>query len=208
MPYWDGYGYGYMWWANVDETDRKYGMYAALGYGGHMIAVLPQDDLVIVNRTNTYLGETASSADLLRLIDAILDAKVSPPKAEPKLVPLEVAPKDTEVQRDSSIRLEDYAGSFEFDSEEVFVESIPYVIGDMIGPSVRIEAEGRRMLMIDNLGQKFVLVPRTRTEFLIEDMEIPVIFEIDEKGRPLGITLDASPAWKIAGRRAAGKPTQ
>jgi hypothetical protein len=38
-------------------------------------------------------------------------------------------------------------------------------------------------------------------EFLVEDMEIPAVFEIDERGCAIRITLDASPAWKVSGKR-------
>lgn len=201
-PYWEGHGYGYMWWVNVDETDGKHGMYAALGYGGHMIAVLPDQDLVVVNRTNTYLGEEAGRDDLMRLVDAIVEARESSPKPDPMLVPLE-APKDT-VEIDTTVRLDSYAASFDLEKEEIFAESIPYVMGDIIGHRVRLEPRGDRMLMTDDLGQRFFLIPRSKTVFLIEDMEVPVVFELDEEGRPVRIALEAGPAWRITGRRASG----
>ena len=201
VPHREGDGYGYMWWVNVDERDRKFGMYSALGYGGHMIAVLPKENTVFVNRANTYLGKSTERIELLQLIDAILEAKVSPPRAKPHLVPLQIQPDKNVAEQDSLLRLEDYQESFRFDNEEVFVSTIPYVIGDMIGQSVRIKVDGRRLLMIDNLGQKFFLIPRSPTEFLVEDMEILVLFEMDDRARPVSITLNASPAWRISGER-------
>jgi len=204
---WDGFGYGYMWWVNVDESDPKFGMYAASGYGGHMIAVLPGEDLVFVNRANTYLGEMTEKAVLLRLIDAFLEARVSSPKAAPKLLSLGILGGERGAQErpapepDSRVKLGDYAASFEFEGEKVFVETIPYVIGDMIGRRVRIEPAGDHAIMTDDLGQKFVLTPLSKTEFLIEDMEIPAVFELDDGGLPVGITLDAGPAWRVFGRR-------
>ncbi len=202
VPYWEEYGYSYLWWVIVDETDRKFGMYAARGYGGHMIAVLPEENLVIVNRANTYLGESTESNDLHQLIDAILDAKVSPPKVKPHLAPLKIQPSKVVTEPDVSISLGDYAEFFQFDNEEIFVSTIPYIIGDMIGQSVRIEVDRHRLLMIDNLGQKFFLIPNNSpTEFRIEDMEIAVIFEMDDQARPVRIMLDASPAWRISGKR-------
>ncbi len=201
ISYWDGYGYGYMWWVNIDETDGKYGMYAALGFGGHMIAVLPSKNLVFVHRSNTYLYETVEKADFLKLIDAVLDAKVSPPRAAPALVPLEAQPERIAAGPDVPIRLEVYEGSFEFVSEEIFKDAISLIIGDMIGGSVRIEIDRGRLLMTDNLGQKFFLDPRSPTEFLVEDMELPVLFEMNDEGRAVGITLDGSPAWRITGKR-------
>ena len=205
---WDGFGYGYMWWVDVDESDPKLGMYAASGYGGHMIAVLPEQDLVFVNRTNTYLGETTQRADLLRLIDAVLEARVSSPKADPELLPLKTREDERGAHErpgagpDFGGRLEDYVASFEFEGEEVFVETIPYVIGDMIGGSVRIKVREGRPHMTDDLGQEFLLTPLSKTEFLIEDMEIPVVFELDDGGRPVEITLDGGPAWRVFGRRS------
>ncbi len=201
VPYRKGYGYGYMWWVNTDEADRKYGMYAALGYGGHIIAVLPKENMVFVHRSNTYLNETTSMAELLQLIDALLDAKVSSPQSKPNIIPLEVQLKRATAEMDFPIRLEDYEESFQFDTEELLVSTIPYIIGDMIGQRVQIEVDRQRLLMTDNLGQKFVLIPRSPTEFLIEDMEIPVLFEMNDEARPVRITLDGSPAWRIFGGR-------
>ncbi len=55
--------------------------------------------------------------------------------------------------------------------------------------------------MTDDLGQTFVLIPRSPVELVIEDMEIPVLFDLGDEGRPTAITLDASPAWKVSGKR-------
>lgn len=207
VSYWEGYGYGYMWWVNIDETDRKYGMYAALGFGGHMIAVLPSEKMVFVHRSNTYLYETVEKADFLALIDAVLDAKVSPPRASSAVVPLEAPPERIAAVSDVPVRLGDYEGSFEFVREELLDSTIPLIIGDMIAQSVRIEVDRQRLLMTDNLGQKFYLDPRSPTEFLVEDMELPVLFEMNDEGRPVGITLDGSPAWRITGKRT-GPPRE
>jgi hypothetical protein len=205
VPDWRGYGYGYMWWVNIDERDRKYGMYAALGYGGHMIAVLPEQNLVVVNRANTYLGEETEKDALLKLIDLVLDAKVSPEKAEPHLVQLDIHSTMIAEKLDSSVQLERYTGSFEFDDESVVRNTIPYVIGDMIGRNVRIEVLANHLKMTDNFGQQFILTPRSVVEFFIEDMDIPLLFELDDQARPVRITLDASPAWRISGKRINGE---
>jgi len=206
VPHWDGYGYGYMWWVNIDETDRKLGMYAALGYGGHMIAVLPGENLVLVNRSNTYLGRETARTELLGLVDVILDAKGPAPAANPRLVPLGGAPTGTEAEPDFSLPPDLYAGTYAFDSEETSVGTIPYVVGDMIGQSVRIEADGRRLLMIDNLGQQFVLTPRSPTECLVQDMDVPLLFEAGDGARPARVTLDARPAWRVSGARVRTPP--
>jgi hypothetical protein len=47
-------GYGYMWWiAAQDQWGIKEGSYAASGYGGHTLEVLPDINTVIVFRLNT-----------------------------------------------------------------------------------------------------------------------------------------------------------
>jgi CubicO group peptidase (beta-lactamase class C family) len=47
-------GYGYMWWiAAKDDGAIKAGSYAASGYGGHTLEVLPHLNTVIVLRVNT-----------------------------------------------------------------------------------------------------------------------------------------------------------
>lgn len=47
-------GYGYMWWvATSDSQSIPAGSYAASGYGGHTLEVLPDLNTVIVIRPNT-----------------------------------------------------------------------------------------------------------------------------------------------------------
>lgn len=195
----EGQGYGYMWWVYTTETDEKFGMYAARGYGGHVIAVLPAEKMVFVNRADTYLGKSTNADDLDRLIDAILDARISSPKAKPRLVPLEEPPAASAAAPDIALQLDRYAESFRFEEEKIFVGTIPYVLGDIVGRSIVLEAGKGRLLMTDDLGQKFFLSPRSRTEFFIEDMEIPVFFDMKDQDHPVRITLDASPAWKVSG---------
>jgi CubicO group peptidase (beta-lactamase class C family) len=207
VPYWEGYGYGYMWWVCTDEADPKQGMVLALGYGGHMIAVLPRDGLVIVNRANTYFGQATQKAQLMELIDRILDSRVAAPVEEPQLVMFQPVRRPSEATGSEKPRrraagdfnLLPYEGSFHLDREETHVETVPYVIGDMIGERVRTEARDDHLLMTDEMGQRFLLFPEAPGKFVIEDSEIPVLFEMDAAGLPAAITLDAMPAWRVFG---------
>ncbi len=72
------FGYGMLWWVAREPRFAEYGMFAALGVGNQMIAVLPELDLVIVNRANTYKGEHTPTGPLLDLIESIVEARVSP----------------------------------------------------------------------------------------------------------------------------------
>ena len=76
-----GGGYGYMWWVaangkfypNVTLPD---GSFAASGHRGHKVLVIPQWDLVIVHRVNTFEEEgSVSSAEFGRLVSLILAAR-------------------------------------------------------------------------------------------------------------------------------------
>jgi CubicO group peptidase (beta-lactamase class C family) len=50
--------YGYLWWRGEREFFGGYPAFAALGYGGDMIFVYPELDLVIVTKTNYFVNAT------------------------------------------------------------------------------------------------------------------------------------------------------
>jgi CubicO group peptidase (beta-lactamase class C family) len=73
----DSGGYGYMWWVDVDGTHMPNvvlpdGSFSAQGYRGHFLLVIPQWDLVIVHRYDTFAPtgqvDSTSFGYLLRLI--------------------------------------------------------------------------------------------------------------------------------------------
>ena len=77
-----GGGYGYMWWVaangkfypNVNLPD---GTFSANGYRGHKVLVIPQWDLVIVHRVNTFEKEgSVSTNEFGKLMKLILDARL------------------------------------------------------------------------------------------------------------------------------------
>ena len=85
-------GYGFYWWILRQPPFLDHGMYAALGVGNQFIAVLPKSDMVIVNRADTYEGESTPMPQLLGLIEEVLAARTGPPAQDPALSPLEVTP--------------------------------------------------------------------------------------------------------------------
>jgi CubicO group peptidase (beta-lactamase class C family) len=67
-------GYGYMWWvATEDLGEIKEGSYAASGWGGHTLEVLPHLDTVIVVRFNTDDPEFAEHHGFASVDEMILD---------------------------------------------------------------------------------------------------------------------------------------
>lgn len=74
-------GYGYMWWIAVNGRHfpgmrTPKGTYSARGAGGHFIVVIPEFDLVVVHRVNTFIrGNMVSGFQFGYLLKLILDAK-------------------------------------------------------------------------------------------------------------------------------------
>jgi CubicO group peptidase (beta-lactamase class C family) len=85
-------GYGFMWWTYLEPRFLQHGMYSALGVGNQMIAVLPELDMVIVNRADTYVGERTPLMPLLDLVEEVLQARTGDPVDDPALAPLETEP--------------------------------------------------------------------------------------------------------------------
>jgi CubicO group peptidase (beta-lactamase class C family) len=108
-------GYGFMWWVMREPRFTRHGMFAALGVGNQMIAVLPKSDLVIVNRANTYEGEGTPTGALLDLIEQILEARTGTAVAEPTLAAHEVG-SDPMVTSVSNDRLAEFVGEWDYPS--------------------------------------------------------------------------------------------
>jgi CubicO group peptidase (beta-lactamase class C family) len=79
-----GDGYGYMWWVAKDHNkyphfpnvDLKEGTYSARGYGGHYIVVIPEYDMVVVHRVDTFKRNYVRPEPFGTLLKKILDAKI------------------------------------------------------------------------------------------------------------------------------------
>ena len=78
-------GYGYMWWVARDGNKFPHlphvklaeGAFSARGAGGHYILVIPDHDMVIVHRVNTFeRGRSVSAEDMGRLVSKILGARL------------------------------------------------------------------------------------------------------------------------------------
>lgn len=74
-------GYGYMWWVSVDgrhfgSVDSvPGGTYTARGARGHVLAVVPDLDLVFVHRTDTAVsGERTSYNDIGRVFELVVNS--------------------------------------------------------------------------------------------------------------------------------------
>jgi len=87
-------------------------MFAALGVGNQMIAVLPGIDVVIVNRADTYHRQATPTKALLDLVEQVIGARVSAPVAQPRLLPLEDPPPEPWKTTAGTERLSGFVGRF------------------------------------------------------------------------------------------------
>ena len=104
-------GYGLYWWILRQPPFLDHGMYAALGVGNQMIAVLPKSDMVIVNRADTYEGESTPMPQLLDLVAEVLAARTGAPAQNPALRPLEVQ-ADPMITSVSEAQLREFVGDW------------------------------------------------------------------------------------------------
>jgi CubicO group peptidase (beta-lactamase class C family) len=108
------FGYGFMWWVAREPRFTRHGLVCALGVGNQMIAALPDSDIVIVNRADTYVGERTPMNALNDLIEQVLEARTGTPAANPKLLPLEQGAPDSSVTMVAADRLAEYVGTWSF----------------------------------------------------------------------------------------------
>ncbi len=186
------YAYGYLWWRFVDGPFEQLEAYSARGYGGHAIDVLPVANLVLVHRVDTFwdldppLGRQrrrVRDSERFKLLDLILRARVSKPAAEAKLVPLALAKRRTATVKLAPDVLARYTAQYDFGEFKL---------------RVKAASDG---LLIGGPGMgDFGLLPLSATEFVIEDLEVPVTFELDDDGTPLQAVGEFVPGKKTTGR--------
>jgi CubicO group peptidase (beta-lactamase class C family) len=125
-------GYGFYWWVYLQSPFRDHGMYSALGVGNQFVGVLPKSDLVIVNRANTYEGQSTPTTELLELVEQVLEARTGTPVANPDLRPMEVS-EDPLITRVPAEQLRAFEGTWAYPPAPLdmeFREEIELRVGD------------------------------------------------------------------------------
>jgi len=187
-------GYAYLWWNITAEPFGELGTYTASGYGGHLITVVPEADLVFVHRVDTWwdLGfsncrkgtrKSVASKERLKLLGMVLEAKVSGPEAEPDLVPLEERPGSADMVELDSSTLDRYSGQYRFPDDYI----------------AQIKGDDGNLLMSSPGAGTFTLLPLSPTRFMMEDTDAPVSFELDDDGKPLYMAVELAPGEKCCG---------
>ncbi|MGH1366661.1 MAG: serine hydrolase domain-containing protein [Calditrichia bacterium] len=150
--------YGYLWW--ISNPIRDINMYFASGVGGQKIAVLPEADLVIVHLANSYQFQNVRHGKFLKLVETILDARVTPAINNPRVtslqMPTRAIPETMNSAPDDLSKLE---GTYR---HRILGASHVKVKGDMLELEVRVG--------------KFQMLPTSPLNFWIPDIELPAVF--------------------------------
>lgn len=181
-----GSGYGLMWWVDGERG------FSARGYGGHVMAVYPHRDLVLVVRADTYHERFLSNRAIDRLFERVLQAGGRERSTDPRLVPLR----------------QDPAGGAGI--PELSPEQLARSIGEVelqSGRKVEIGAfEGGLTV---NLGSgAFRLMPEDGTRFRMEDTQDPVILDLDESGRVVRVWAEQLAYLEAADAVKVGRPEE
>ena len=168
-------GYGYMWWT-VPPMGRlgKLGTYAAAGFGGHRVYVVPGANLVFVHRANTYEGRRkhVTSVAIQNILLEILKARTAPPKPAPKLIAVNSLQAATPDHRLTKAQVLPLTGRYARDNDVVTVRELD-----------------RRLEITNPHWGNYFLLPRTATEFVAEDARKRIEFELDATGRATAIRI-------------------
>lgn len=174
----DFFGYGMLWWVARQPEFAKYGFVTALGVGNQAIAVMPDIDMVIVNRANTYVGEGTPTSMMMGLMEDILDARTGQPVADPKLVPLEPAEADPRMRTEKDAKLYAFAGKWPFPAAP---------LGMPQQGKLELTVDAGTLIMDHPFRGTFRLYPRENGTFFQEDGEVFLYPVHDETGTFAGL---------------------
>ncbi len=154
-----GGGYGYMWWVLGDDFDEYGGGYTALGVGGQTITILPEQDIVFVNRTNTYSRDRINTNIVMNLLKKLMESKTKEGTEKPEVVAVRQQENVNEHPISSDL-IKKYAKNYSFPN----------------GYSMEVKNEKGKLHIYDPGFGYFNLIPISDTSFLIEDALEKVFF--------------------------------
>lgn len=166
-------GYGYLWWN--DARNFKYPYYSAEGAGGHGLIIVPELELVIVHRVNTYIDKRISYRQRGKVISKIMEA------FDARASQSQMALQDFKPAKSSIpfafINLkdpQDYVGEYQIES-----------LLDYESTKIEIYLSSERQLsvFIPYKGH-FVLKPISETIFMLEDSQEFISFIMGTSGKP------------------------
>lgn len=157
---WVGTGYGYLWW-NTKTYKGDYVYYAA-GSGVQGIYIVPAKDLVMVFRSDTYMGPEVKDGLDIELLNKIVDAQNSRPQ---------------KVIETKSVRWKKYYSSHHD------VKNFQNRIGQYknnVTNTLSISIESGQLVLNTKIAD-FLMFPISENMCWIEDLNVKAVFEKSEK---------------------------
>ena len=163
-----GRGYGYLWW--VFESDSELPMrFEARGAGGQVISVVPSEKLVFVHTVDMY--KNVGSRKSARLLQAILAAKTGQPDPNPVLEEFPDPFLSMKTAAWDTLDRAHYVGSYCKPDGETVV-TIEQQEESLV---LRLPTEG-------GPGFGFRLIPKSKTQFWVQDRELDMVLEFSSSG--------------------------
>jgi CubicO group peptidase (beta-lactamase class C family) len=167
----ENYGFGYAWSMPPEKTFKQR-CYTAEGWGGHALILLPESDMIIVHRANTYIPKTVDWSAIKEIVKGILASRteIKTTIDESKLItytpdrthwPALIADDPSQTKR-----FEKY-----YDND-----------GDPV--TILREKDGQLIVNIRYLGN-FNLYPITNNTFFVEGKEETIHFTYNDTGEPI-----------------------
>lgn len=172
----DKLSYGFLWWIMDDFRGQK--IYYAAGSFGQRVVISPSLKTVLVIQSNSYIPESVSDVDFV-VHDILFEARVSAPKKSPDFIALENPAKN----RSPNFRLKDqkkYCGVYPVEDKSCSVQQVDHNL----------------VLSGYHYAYRFQLFPITPQLFHVEDLDVDLFFDLDEKDFPLKVVIHKSPLVK------------
>ena len=150
-------GYGLLWWIAPPIDGNT--LYYASGSGGQRLYVIPEQDMVIVHLVDTYQNKDVADEAILSLVKRLLQAKTKEANSKANLETLAV-PEQQKTQALDLVAAKQLIGEYQH----------PFL------KRVGIALQEKDLILQTGVGT-FKLSPRGHNQYLIEDIQFPIVFE-------------------------------
>lgn len=115
----EGRGYAYMWWTNIYGEEHP--NYSMQGVGNQAVIVFPEDNVVMVNRADTYLGRPVKTEDLVQLTKLVWAARggTRAPMPRQRKARFEKSQPPIPSEKMKPRRLRSFTGKYQLDEAEI-----------------------------------------------------------------------------------------
>jgi hypothetical protein len=172
-PKTESYGGGYAWWMPPEKAFNQK-CYTAEGMGGHMLLLLPESDMIIVHRANTYIEPwiAVDWTEIKKIVKEILAARteIETTIDESKLITYEPDRKHwPTLIADDPTKTKRFEKYYDNDGDPV---------------TILREPGGQLIVNIHYIGN-FNLYPMSDDRFFVEGKEEVIWFEYNDKNEPI-----------------------